>query len=798
MLQPPGGLTAGMPGYPATSFGALGNSNFSYQHGAGGNNFAFPTPVGLGGDGISKTNSFGGGLAKPSLGSVGLNMPGSVGVNMPRTQSSMVSSTTTYPGQTMGAQSLAAGGNAYGGTGLPAGTSFGGAGLFSATPFGMSTESSVGAESTFSRSASNAITQGPFNFMPGSSMPESSPMQAPVAPAAAPAPVPIAEQPQHLQPEAPPAASVPPAVRGRAALIERQSNVICGVTQEPCGSTLQLDDCISRCRKEVQSLAQQCRQSRQKYVDPEFPADARALYVNGQGPSKIRAGSNLPRTWGRASEGGFSRRGKTDSGTTSKWLLNKISGQSAPGDDSNMVFMPGPLGGGYLLSALAAMQTIGMDPREMIVWREPAAGVYGVRIFKDGEWIYEILDDYLPLDQHNQPACSRTVCNGEVEDWVALIEKAYAKVHGSYEAIAFGSEAEALEDLIGMGANCINMHEFQIWGELWQHLRAKKRRGYVMVATSHAGGSGLLSGYGYPLGRLEMIDGEMLVELENPWADGNWSGRWGEKSDEFKGANRHTARMLEPSYEGSRNFWMSIQDFCKHFSNVAEARTVNPYWQCAQVTSTSDRPSYPLISVSAPTQALFILSQADRHWANQDEYGNSIGLRVYRCRVVAPPKNAVGVKQNVSSPFKNLELLAYKDLTRSHSVVVEIGKLEPSCLYIAVIDSEHRSSNLRLRVCTGSAPRFRELSAPETQYLLQAQATAPNVADRDSFSSNGSADHGHQSPISRGYAGPYENLHYHPDQDYHEWDRKGHDVEAITLPRMIQACMATCQGNFRW
>eukprot|EP00913_Durusdinium_trenchii_P012415 g11655.t1 len=54
---------------------------------------------------------------------------------------------------------------------------------------------------------------------------------------------------------------------------------------------------------------------------------------------------------------------------------------------------------------------------------EPEAGVYGVRFFKDGEWMYEVLDDSLPVSQHGRPLFS-----GEVS--LALLEKGYAKIHG--------------------------------------------------------------------------------------------------------------------------------------------------------------------------------------------------------------------------------------------------------------------------------------------------------------------------------------------------------------------------------
>mmetsp|Transcript_3852 Transcript_3852/g.4918 ORF Transcript_3852/g.4918 Transcript_3852/m.4918 type:complete len:803 (+) Transcript_3852:109-2517(+) len=586
-------------------------------------------------------------------------------------------------------------------------------------------------------------------------------------------------------------ARVPPAIRGRKALLEKHESLSYGVSQEPMGCSLQLDDCVARCRREVQAIAEECRRRGQKYCDPDFPAHASALFANGRTPSRSSTSRPdvLPTQWRRASEGAVSGPGGQNYSPSK--ILSKLSGSLLTGDSAE-VLVPGPFGTGYLLGALASLRTVGKEPKELIVFRDPEAGVYGVRLFKDGEWIYEILDDFLPVSREEKPACSRALRDGEVQDWPALLEKAYAKVHGCYEAISGGSELEALEETLGSGANCIQMREFPIWGELWQHLRSKRKRGYAMVAirrgmepSGQLLASGLISCLGYPVTRFELVDGEMLCELQNPWSAGTWMGRWGQGSPELDGASPSAMQhVLESRPEhGSKRFWMSIQDFCMNFTEVCEARVIPPHWHVAAVTSSTERPSYPLISVSAPTQALFVLSQKDRHWDQHEQYQNGVGLRIYRCRVVAPPRNAVGVRQNVSSPFRNLELLAKRDLTRAHCAVVEVAKLEPSCLYIAVIDSEYRSEQLLLHVYTTCLPRFRELSSPESSYLLQAQEEAPAAADHDSFSSQGSVD----------YTGP-RSIDYSEFRSEEGWRDLGDEGGAMHLPRILQACMTTCTG----
>jgi hypothetical protein len=441
-----------------------------------------------------------------------------------------------------------------------------------------------------------------------------------------------------------------------------------------------------------------------------------------------------------------------------------------------------------------------------VVWREPEAGVCGVRLFKDGEWMYEVVDDFLPLGADGGPACSFGGHGGDAQDWVALVEKAYAKVHGSYEGITSGTHAEALEDIFGTGIAHVDVGDFPIWGELWQHLRSRQRRGFAQVAVRHGMerpgellNDGLLSGYSYPITRFELVSGEMVCELQNPWPTGEWTGRWGRGSPEL--AYCQDGYRLRPSPDDCRPFWMGIQDFCKHFTDVFEARTVPGSWQCAAVTCSAERPSYPLVSVTSPAQALFVLSQPDRRLLAGESggddagYSSGIGLRVYRCRVIAPPPNSVGVRQNVSSPFGNLELLAEQPVTKARSVLLEVARLEPFSLYIAVAVSEFGLQCAKLRVLTQSNMRFRELSVPESSYLLQAEKSAVAVTDSESFSSQGSLEPrlavATPSPERHN---PMRKLSDARDvEGWHGWLKD--EVTSESAPAFLKACLTACGGG---
>ena len=72
-------------------------------------------------------------------------------------------------------------------------------------------------------------------------------------------------------------------------------------------------------------------------------------------------------------------------------------------------------------------------------------GVYCMQFYKNGMPLEVVVDDYIPCEWSVQLF---TKANGH-ELWVALLEKAWAKVHGSYMRCAFGLTHETMRDLTG-------------------------------------------------------------------------------------------------------------------------------------------------------------------------------------------------------------------------------------------------------------------------------------------------------------------------------------------------------------
>ena len=69
-----------------------------------------------------------------------------------------------------------------------------------------------------------------------------------------------------------------------------------------------------------------------------------------------------------------------------------------------------------------------------------------MKFCKNGIWEEVTVDDFFPCRPFKGPAFS---CNHDLEMWVLLIEKAYAKLHGSYNALRSGFPNEGMMDLTG-------------------------------------------------------------------------------------------------------------------------------------------------------------------------------------------------------------------------------------------------------------------------------------------------------------------------------------------------------------
>ena len=96
------------------------------------------------------------------------------------------------------------------------------------------------------------------------------------------------------------------------------------------------------------------------------------------------------------------------------------------------------------------MSSLAEDPeniRRILLTKEfNHAGAYQIRLCRAGQWHCVLIDDVLPTDGLS---CLAYLKAARRSLWGPLIEKAAAKLHGSYEALNGGSFAEAFGMLTG-------------------------------------------------------------------------------------------------------------------------------------------------------------------------------------------------------------------------------------------------------------------------------------------------------------------------------------------------------------
>ncbi|KAJ7955438.1 calpain-type cysteine protease DEK1 [Quillaja saponaria] len=304
------------------------------------------------------------------------------------------------------------------------------------------------------------------------------------------------------------------------------------------------------------------------FTDQEFPPNEQSLFVDTENPPpKLQVVSE----WMRPRE--IVQRSHLDCPPC------LFSGAVNPSD-----VCQGRLGDCWFLSAVAVLTEVSRISEVIITPEYNEEGIYTVRFCVQGDWVPVVVDDWVPCESPGKPAFATSKKGNEL--WVSILEKAYAKLHGSYEALEGGLVQDALVDLTGGAGEEIDMRsaEAQIdlaSGRLWSQLLRFKQEGFLLGAGSpsgsdvHISSSGIVQGHAYSLLQIREVDGHKLVQIRNPWANEvEWNGPWSDSSPEWTDRMKHKLKCVPQSKDGI--FWMSWQDFQIHFRSIYVCRIYPP------------------------------------------------------------------------------------------------------------------------------------------------------------------------------------------------------------------------------
>ncbi|XP_026047272.1 calpain-5-like [Astatotilapia calliptera] len=227
------------------------------------------------------------------------------------------------------------------------------------------------------------------------------------------------------------------------------------------------------------------------------------------------------------------------------------------------------------------------------------AGIFHFRFWRFGEWVDVVIDDRLPTVNGQLVYCHSNDSN---EFWSALVEKAYAKMYGCYEALDGGNTADALVDFTGGVSEPMDLIENgykqdeQKQHELFERvLKVHNRGGLISCsirATTQADmearlDCGLVKGHAYAVTDVRKVrlghgllayfrsDKLNMIRMRNPWGKREWNGPWSDSSEEWQKVSKSEREKMGVTVEDDGEFWMTFDDFIANFTDLILCRLIN-------------------------------------------------------------------------------------------------------------------------------------------------------------------------------------------------------------------------------
>eukprot|EP00928_Gymnodinium_smaydae_P015860 TRINITY_DN1589_c0_g3_i1.p1 TRINITY_DN1589_c0_g3~~TRINITY_DN1589_c0_g3_i1.p1 ORF type:complete len:684 (+),score=87.40 TRINITY_DN1589_c0_g3_i1:214-2052(+) len=303
-----------------------------------------------------------------------------------------------------------------------------------------------------------------------------------------------------------------------------------------------------------------------------------------------------------------------------KWIPARYLGHS---DSSMKVFdhvsptdlLQGKLGDCWLIAAMSCFAEYPNRVKELFQEVDQQKGTYKIKLYdsKQSSWQEIELDEFIPSEEMHwwdtvgKPLFARP--NGD-EMWALLLEKAFAKMMGTYAALQGGNPGFAFRAMTGEETVITWRKKEGQWDpwklskggamglerdgtetaigdeEFFQELKKSDSSSFLMsagmaVAEGHAmehkRDDGLIEGHAYAILQVadenggEDDDGQeklRLVKLRNPWGnDKEWKGKWSDDDPNWSKYPKLKETLKAKKAEDGM-FWMDWQDFTSVWDQV--------------------------------------------------------------------------------------------------------------------------------------------------------------------------------------------------------------------------------------
>jgi len=175
-------------------------------------------------------------------------------------------------------------------------------------------------------------------------------------------------------------------------------------------------------------------------------------------------------------------------------------------------------------------------------------------------------------------------CGEQSEFWVPLMEKAYAKLHGTYEMLNGGQMTESLVDLTGGVSEKFHFRapetvESIEGGQFWKDLKKWHQQGFLLGCANTVkdengnleegmGNAGILFNHAYGIQQIREVDGLQLIRIRNPWGSGEWTGKFADEDDAWDDHKGLKEKLNYTFNSNDGNWYMRYDDFCAHFNKL--------------------------------------------------------------------------------------------------------------------------------------------------------------------------------------------------------------------------------------